>query len=258
VDPANEADQPGPVRLPLFPLGTVLFPGLVLPLHVFEQRYRTLVQDLRALPDGVSREFGVVAIRRGWEVGRPDRPMPDSVADQVPAGSLIVGDALSLYEIGCTAEVRQITELEDGRFDLVTVGRRRFRLRRIEPADTPYLTGEIEWLPDEPTDPERADDVASGVVALFQRYLRLVRRGGGADHEPAGEQLPDDPTVLSHLVAATTSLTLDERQRLLAEPDTITRLKAERKVLRREVALLRQVRAVPASLAEFATATSPN
>jgi Lon protease-like protein len=249
------ADEPGQERpaerslLPLFPLGTVLFPGLVLPLHVFEHRYRTLVRDLAALPHGVAREFGVVAIRRGWEVG-----VPDGDAAITPS------DALTLYEVGCTAEVRQITELPDGRFDLMTVGRRRFRLVGITSGAAPYLTGEIEWLPDEDVDPadaERAEELAAGVVAVFQRYLKLVRPGDGAG-EGVGEQLPDDPTVLSHLVAATASLTLDERQQLLAETGTVSRLRAERAILRRETALLQQVRAVPAPLSELATPASPN
>ena len=229
--------------LPLFPLGTVLFPGLVLPLHIFEPRYQKLVQDLSALPDGVAKEFGVVAIRRGWEVGVPDGEV-----------SITPGDALTLYEIGCTAEVRQITELSEGGFDLMTVGRRRFRLVRIEAGAAPYLTGEIEWLPDETGDAERAEDLAAGVLAAFQRYLKVLRR---VDTD-GGEQLPDDPTVLSHLVAATATLTLDERQRLLAEPDTVSRLRAERAMLRRESALLQQLRAVPAALSDLATPASPN
>ena len=66
----EEANEPERTLLPLFPLGTVLFPGLVLPLHVFEPRYRTLVQHLAELPASLPREFGVIAIRRGWEVGR--------------------------------------------------------------------------------------------------------------------------------------------------------------------------------------------
>ncbi len=70
--------------------------------------------------------------------------------------------------------------------------------------------------------------------------------------------MPDDPTVLSHLVAATATLTLEERQRLLAEPDTVSRLRAERAMLRRESALLQQVRAVPAPLSDLATPASPN
>lgn len=229
--------------LPLFPLGTVLFPGLVLPLHVFEPRYRALVRDLTAVPEGQTREFGVVAIRRGWEVGNPDDD------------PLTAGDSLSLYEIGCTAEVRQITELDDGQFDLVTVGRRRFRLIEVDKDSQPYLTGKVEWLPDSPAVAgDRADDLAAGVLAAFQRYLQLMRR----DEDGAGEQLPGDPTVLSHLVAATASLTLEDRQRLLAEPDTVSRLRAERQLLRREAALLQRVRAVPVPLADLAVPASPN
>ena len=75
---------------------------------------------------------------------------------------------------------------------------------------------------------------------------------------PTGEQLPDDPNVLSHLIAATASLTLDDRQQLLALPDTVSRLKAERSMLNREVALLDQIQAVPATLAELSTPSAPN
>ncbi|GAA0734919.1 LON peptidase substrate-binding domain-containing protein [Dactylosporangium roseum] len=239
-------EQDGRTLLPLFPLGTVLFPGLVLPLHVFEPRYRTLVQHLTELPASMPREFGVVAIRRGWEVGR-----------QTESGdaSITAGESLSLYEIGCAAEVRQITELPDGRFDLMTVGRRRFRLLGLARNDAPYLTGEVEWLPEPKGEPEREGELAAGVLAAFQQYLRVIRR---TDEDDAGEQMPDDPTVLSHLVAATASLTLEDRQALLAKPDTMSRLKAERSLLRREAALLGQVRAVPVALAELAVPSSPN
>jgi Lon protease-like protein len=262
VPAENQPEEvPGP-RLPLFPLGTVLFPGLVLPLHVFEARYRTLVRDLEALPDGVAREFGVVAIRRGWEVGLSRRAVPasesaaaDGPAEVEPAdGTLVAGDSLTLYEVGCTAEVRTVSERPDGRFDLVTVGRRRFRVVNVDRAAAPYLVAEVEWLPDSTGEPDRAEDLATGVLAAFQRYLRLLRRT-----EPdVGEQLPDDPTVLSHLVAATASLTLDDRQRLLAAPDTVSRLRAERAMLRREAALLRKVRAVPVPLPDLAVPSSPN
>jgi uncharacterized protein len=248
VEAANEpGETQGAARavLPLFPLGTVLFPGLVLPLHVFEERYRTLVQHLNALPEDVAKEFGVVAIRRGWEVGSPDN-----------GASVTQGDSLTLYEIGCTAEVRQVTDLPDGRYDLMTVGRRRFRLLSVDAGAAPYLTGEVEWLPDDPDGTsDRAQDLAAGVLAAFQEYLRLVRAN---EDDDTGEQLPDDPTVLSHLVAATASLTLDERQSLLAQPDTISRLRAERAMLRREAGLLRGVRAVPVALSDLSGPASPN
>jgi Lon protease-like protein len=244
----EDPNEPERTLLPLFPLGTVLFPGLVLPLHVFEPRYRTLVQHLAELPANLPREFGVIAIRRGWEVGRAD-------GEGEPADATITaGEALSLYEIGCAAEIRQLTELADGRFDLMTVGRRRFRLLGLARNDAPYLTGEVEWLPEPKGEPDREEELAAGVLAAFQQYLKAVR----SEEDGDGEQLPDDPTVLSHLVAATASLTLEDRQSLLAEPDTVSRLKAERVLLRREAALLGQVRAVPVALSDLAVPSSPN
>jgi Lon protease-like protein len=231
------------MALPLFPLGSVLFPGLVLPLHVFEERYRVLVRDLLDQPADEPREFGVVAIQRGWEVERVG-----SGAFTAPTASL------TLHEVGCSAEVRQVTALEDGRYDLVTVGRRRFRLGTLDRATAPYLTAEVEWLTEPAGEPGLADALAPGVLALFQQYLRGIR----AQTDGTGEQLPDDPTVLSYLVAATASLSLDDRQRLLAVPDTAARLRAERALLHREVALLGQVRAVPVPLSDLAVPLSPN
>jgi len=110
--------------LPLFPLGTVLFPGLLLPLHIFEERYRQLVRDLQAGPE--PRRFGVVAIRQGRETG--------------------VDGIQALYETGCTATLRQVKELEDGRYDIVTVGTDRFRLTGQDDSK-PYLQGTVDVLP---------------------------------------------------------------------------------------------------------------
>jgi uncharacterized protein len=221
--------------LPLFPLGTVLFPGLVMPLHVFEDRYRQLVRHLMDRPAGTRREFGVVAIRRGWEVAE-------------------AAAMLTLYEVGCTAEVRQISRREDGGFDLVTVGRQRFEIDRIVPADTPYLQAEVRFLPEPNGTEGEADQLGPRVLAAFRAYLRTVRTDGV---DPT-EQLPEDPRVLSHLVAATAGLTLADRQRLLAMPDTAARLRAELALLHREVALLRHVRAVPVALSELPVRPGPN
>jgi Lon protease-like protein len=231
-------------RLPVFPLGTVLFPGLVLPLHIFEERYRELVRHLVARPEGAPREFGVVAIRAGWEVaaaGPPERPG-------------LGGGEVTLHEVGCTAELRQVTELDDGGFDIVTVGRRRFRIAEVDDSAAPYLTAEVEWLP-EPTGPDEvADLLAARVISVFRQYLGLIR----PDQEEVSEQLPEDPTVLSHLVAATAALTVADRQRLLAIDDTAGRLRAELRLLNREAALLRRVRAVPVPLTELAGPPAPN
>ncbi|MFC0003265.1 LON peptidase substrate-binding domain-containing protein [Micromonospora siamensis] len=224
-------------RLPVFPLATVLFPGLVLPLHIFEERYRALVRHLMALPDGTPREFGVVAIRAGWEVA--------------PGGGRATpgGGEITLHEVGCTAELRQVTELADGGFDIVTVGRRRFRIGDVDRDSAPYLTASVDWLPEPAGPDEAADLLAARVISVFRQYLGLIR----PDPEEISEQLPEDPTVLSHLVAATAALTVDDRQRLLAVDDTAARLRAELRLLNRETALLRQVRAVPVPLAELAS-----
>ncbi|MCG5461130.1 LON peptidase substrate-binding domain-containing protein [Micromonospora sp. NPDC053740] len=232
-------------RLPVFPLATVLFPGLVLPLHIFEERYRALVRHLVGLPDGAPREFGVVAIQAGWEVapaGPAGAPARSSVGE------------VTLHEVGCTAELRQVTELTDGGFDIVTVGRRRFRIAEIDDSAEPYLTADVEWLPDPGGPDEVADLLAARVIAVFRQYLGLIR----SDPEEISEQLPEDPTVLSHLVAATAALTVDDRQRLLAIDDTASRLRAELRLLNREAALLRQVRAVPVPLSELASPPTPN
>ncbi len=232
--------------LPLFPLGTVLFPGLLLPLRVFEPRYRALVRDLMALPDGVSREFGVVAIREGWEVGQ---------GSTEAAGGLVVNDDPDLYEVGCAAEIRQIDERPDGRFELVTVGRRRFRVVRLEPDAAPYLTAEVEWLAEHTGQPEHAPELVTSVLSEFRRYLQLMNPNGD---DGAGDRLPDNPTILSHLDAAAASLPVAARQRLLAAPDAVSRLRAERALLRREAAILARVRAVPVPLTDLAAPTSPN
>jgi Lon protease-like protein len=232
-------------RLPVFPLGTVLFPGLVLPLHIFEERYRSLVRELVASPEDGPHEFGVVTLRRGVEAPSPEAE--DGPAPEPPPVRLD-----DLYPVGCTAELRQVSELPDGRFDIMTVGRRRFTIIDIRQGEAPYLTAKVEWLPDETSD-EIAAQLAPRALAAFRTYLDLLR----PDSEVI-DTVPGDPTVLSHLIAATAQLTTDERQLLLAAPDTATRLRAELKLLNREAGLLARVRAVPVPLSDLARPASPN
>ena len=229
--------------LPLFPLGTVLFPGLVLPLHIFEERYRELVRTLLARPAD-ERVFGVVAIRRGWEVAQP-AALRSATTSQA--------DGLDLYDIGCTAEIRDVTEHPDGTYDLVTVGRRRFAIRELIEAPTPYVQAAVTFLPEQPGPAGAAEALGPRVLAAFRAYLRAYRSGAAGQ-----EQLPEDPQVLSHLVAATAALTLAERQALLASPDTATRLRDALRLLQRETALVSKVRAVPASLVDLAVRPGPN
>ncbi len=210
------------LRLPLFPLGTVLFPGLVLPLHVFEERYRVMVRELLELPEE-QRRFGVIAIRQGREVG----------ADGVHA----------LYEVGCVAHLRRAEPYEDGRFDIVSTGTARFRLEALDEQGL-YLTGEVEVLPDEVGAAPEAPLLDRTVRVAFAGYLAALSEASG--DEIALPELPDNPLVLGFLVAATTALDLDERQRLLEQRDGATRLRAELALLRREITLLRHLAAAPA------------
>ena len=207
--------------LPLFPLGAVLYPGMLLPLHIFEERYRQLVRDLLEAPE--PRRFGVIAIRKGRETG--------------------IDGVHSLYEIGCTATLRRVDRHDDGRFDLVTVGTQRFRLIRLDQT-RPYLQGEIEPLADDVVDPAAAAPVVRAVQAAFRGYLDALTKWGGAT--VAVEDLPDEPTLLSFIVAAAMVIDLPERQALLAEPDTLRRLDAQRALLSRETGMLRTTTSRPA------------
>ncbi len=208
--------------LPLFPLGTVLYPGLLLPLHIFEERYRRLVRDLLDGPQ--PRAFGVIAIRKGRETG--------------------AGGVSALYEIGCTATLREVREHEDGRFDLVTVGTQRFRLGGVTDSG-PYLRARVEPLGEE-TGEERAAALAAQTVRrAFRAYLdELSSRGAVRVNVP---DLPDEPVLLSYLVAASMIIDLPDKQALLAEPDALRRLTAERALLSRETTMLRSLRSTPAT-----------
>lgn len=230
-------------RLPLFPLGTVLFPGLVLPLHVFEERYRALVRHL-IRGDNDYGAFGVVAIRLGRETVQGDTAIDGTPTDEAET---------TLHQIGCTAEIRQLTAHPDGNFDLVTVGRRRFRIRELHRGATPYLEADIDWI-DEPDADARAELLVPGLLDLFQRYLQVIRTDGG----DGGEQLPDDPAVLSYLIAATAVLAVDDRQQLLAAVTPADRLALERRLINRELVLLRELSALPIPLGDLAAASSDN
>ncbi len=205
-------------RLPLFPLNSVLVPGLVLPLHVFEPRYRVLVQALMELPEEAERRFGVVAIRSGREVG--------------------TDGARALHAVGCTAELREVTPYADGRFDLVTVGETRFRLMGLDDgAGTPYHTGFVEFLPERSGEGD-VKALTRQVAARFAEYRERL----GVDVT----ELPEQPQVISYLVAAAVVLDLPDRQALLEQPTTADRLRAEIELLRREVALVGAFRSLPA------------
>jgi Lon protease-like protein len=227
-----------PDALPLFPLGhTVLFPGIVLPLHVFEERYRELVRTLVAQEDPGPRRFGVVAIRQGWEVG----------AD----------GASALHEVGCAAELRRVSRYPDGRFDIVTVGSDRFRLVGVDRGSRPYLVGSVDWLPGDPPDDGEAGLLVGKVGTLFADYAAATAavRAGGPEVSELPE-LPEDPSALSYLVASSAVLALEDRQALLEAGTAAARLRAELRLLKRETTMVRRLRALPVPIAELQVSQS--
>jgi Lon protease-like protein len=224
-------------RIPLFPLNSVLFPGLVLPLNVFEERYRALVRDLIALPEEAPRRFGVVAIRDGHEVAK-------GTQDEGAAAGFGPDPAQAFFTVGCAAEAATIGEREDGGFEMVASGTTRFRLLSVD-ASGPYLVGEIEDLPEQPG--EGSGALAAGVARAFRTYQKRV--AGARERTLAsgsGRELPDEPSVLSFLVAAATVLDTPAKQSLLEAPDTATRLTEELRLLRREAAVIGKLRTLPA------------
>jgi Lon protease-like protein len=242
--------------LPLFPLHTVLCPGIALPLHIFEPRYRLMVG--RCLER--DEPFGVVWIRSGREVG---------------PGSLAVA------EVGTTAEIRDAERYPDGRYDLVVIGTGRFRIVEVDAEREPYLLARVDPVEEALGDEDQAGRLARLATRRFVRYVEQVRElaaAGDDDPDPsdpersqgAGEELalgvpegvalgepsegtpaervpvlgiPADPTLLSHLLAGIIELDLPRRQALLEAPTTEARLADLSAVLRREVAYLeRQLR----------------
>ena len=198
--------------LPLFPLNTVLYPGVPLPLHVFEYRYRELFDELSAL-DGPQR-FAVVAIKQGLEVGEHERPI--------------------LHEAGCVATVRRAERYADGRYDVVAVGGPRFRLLEVDDA-RPYLRATVEYLP-EPLGDDAARLVGPALGA-FGDYCRAVAEARG--EEVATPDLPaDDPTLVSYVLSAAIRLDMPEKQHLLLVEDAAARLRRVTSLLRRETALI--------------------
>ena len=182
---------------PMFPLGTVLLPGAVLPLHVFEPRYRTLTR--RCLDEDI--EFGVVLITHGHEVGG--------------------GDARS--DIGCLARIDNASEAPDGRWHMVCVGTERIRVEEWH-ADDPYPVATVEPWPDSPHEDDLSEWVGKATVAL-RRTLALCAEAG-LSVAPATVELSSDPIDICYQAASLAPLGDLDTYNILAAETTKDRLRA--------------------------------
>jgi Lon protease-like protein len=187
--------------MPMFPLGTVLLPGSVLPLHVFEPRYRQLVVDCLA-DDSGDPEFGVALIERGWEVGGGDERT----------------------NVGVVARIVRVEALEGGRYALVTVGTRRIRVIAWLP-DDPYPLADVDEWPDE--DPDAAG-LGTRVGELTGRLADVIGLAVELGDVQAGDidlsTVDQDPLVASYHLAALSPLGPADRYRLLCAPSPAARL----------------------------------
>jgi Lon protease-like protein len=259
------------MEIPLFPLHTVLCPGIVMPLHIFEDRYRALTRH--CLDTGAP--FGVVLIREGRETG--------------------AGQVLALAGVGALVEIREAGRYPDGRYDLLAAATGRFSIDAVDPGREPYLVADVTPLEDEVGDEARAERLAASAIRRFVRYLELMRARDGetsevldirvevdsvaaddsgpddvviedaafaddTDDDPTARDdvtedteyarsgsetdrrrdlvIPDDPTVLSYLLSGIVQIELPRRQALLEAATTTERLEALVRLLEREVLLL--------------------
>jgi Lon protease-like protein len=198
--------------LPLFPLHAVLFPGAVLPLRIFEERYKRLVHDCLES----DRALGIVLIRSGSEVGGPATP----------------------FEVGTLARIIRTDPLQDGKINLAVLGERRFHIRSLVEGQ-PYLVGEVELWDEGATDPSLG--LVEQVRRQFAEYVGTLRQ---LAQRPSGMvQMPDGALELSYAVAASLQIPPQEQQALL-ELSAAHRLQREYDLLRREMLLLRHLGAV--------------
>jgi len=197
------------VQIPLFPLNAVLFPHMPMALHIFEDRYRRMMHD--CLDQGTT--FGVIAIREGREIGPSAEP----------------------YEVGTLAQLRAADPLPDGRYNIVVVGASRFHVETLS-RELPYLTGSVNYLLDAPSSPGAAT-LAKLVTDRFRSYAKTLS-ALQQNTERTDIELPDDPELLSYIVAAALQVSVAARQRLLEIDSTDERLSACLSILRRERMLL--------------------
>ncbi|WP_376793666.1 LON peptidase substrate-binding domain-containing protein [Thermogemmatispora sp.] len=199
------------IEIPLFPLQLVLFPTAVVPLHIFERRYRLMIAHCLE----AKAPFGIVLMR------------PESHhLQEIP------------YSVGTLAEIQQIERLEDGRYNLIAVGSERFRIRELR-HQRPYLSGLVELYRDAREPAHLLKPYAERALDLFSGYLEILLEA--RSRQEIKEHLPSDPEELSYLIAYLLDMQDEEKQRLLELTSTRQRLAEENEILRREVPFAQQV-----------------
>ena len=217
--------------LPMFPLNTVVFPGMSVPLHVFEDRYRLLVRHLLEVDDPAERVFGTVAIREGYEVGEHG--------------------AQSVYRVGCVLQLTEVDRRDDGTFDIVAVARERLVLEEMQRGEE-FPQGVAAVLPE--PEVEVPAEVLDRARATFTAFRAAMTELQG---DPFSGTLPRDPDYLAWTLSALATLPMAERQSLLEADDATERLTLVTRLLTEELRAINVIPSLPATQVAR-TAWSPN
>lgn len=205
------------MELPLFPLNTVLFPGMPLQLHIFEERYKLMIN--RCIEQ--REPFGVALISNDrWDTNPSAEP----------------------YKIGCTAQITQVEPLGGGRMKITAVGRDRFQIMSFD-HNQPYLVGNVELYPLIEDQPNQMRQHARKLQTHVSKYLELLKESGQVEFQKAS--LPDNPTSLAYLAAVLLQTSQTEKQELLAMHDVVSLLDDLTTTYRREVTLLSVILSPP-------------
>jgi Lon protease-like protein len=196
--------------LPLFPLNTVLFPGMPLSLHIFEERYKRMIQACIES----SAPFGVVLIKQGLESQGP-------LAEP--------------YDIGCTARIIEIQPLKEDRMNIVALGQQRFRILALNHQES-YLVGQVELYPLHESNRKYIEETSNRLYPWVKRYMDILSQVSGTKLE--SEHLPNDPLALAYLAAVLLQVPPDKKQSLLAAQAAADFVREMYDLYRREVVLL--------------------
>lgn len=187
--------SPG-TNISLFPLNVVLFPGMMLPLHIFEERYQLMIRECI---DSQEQTFGVILAK-------------NKQAQAPNVANVYLND---LYEVGTTARITAVEHLQGGRMNLITVGEERFLVRKIRPSVEDFLIGEVDPYPiSEQVDPLRMEDMTRKLKPLVEEYIGYLALVSGEDLSNAS--LPSDPTALAYLAGTAVQGPLPDKQELLS------------------------------------------